>query len=99
MGSVWFAIGVVAVLVVFDQLALWAERRGWMYWRKSKGGSAAATGVLEHMDNLFNPGTRNLIEERESKRLVRVDIDAASGGGELDLESRTVYLRVGKTTS
>jgi len=27
---------VVAMLVAFDQLALWAERRGWIYWRRRK---------------------------------------------------------------
>lgn len=90
MGYVLFAIAVVAVLVAFDRLALWAERRGWIYWRKSEGGRDAGGGVLGVMDNLLNPATRHLLEEREHKQSTRVDINAA--GGELDLESRTVYL-------
>lgn len=90
MGYLVFAIAVVAVSVALDQLALWAERRGWMYWRKSEGGRDAGGGVFGVMDNLFDPAKRHLLEEREHKQLMRVDINAS--GGALDLESRTVYL-------
>lgn len=46
MGYVLFAVGVAAALFALDQLALWAERRGWMYWRRSEGHRDAGGAVL-----------------------------------------------------
>ncbi|WP_070378594.1 DUF6191 domain-containing protein [Rhodococcus sp. WMMA185] len=87
MGVTVLVVAVAGALAL-DQLGLWAERRGWIYWRKKKG-TGGPSGALEYMDTLFSPSTHNVVQERESKRLTRVD---SATGEELDLESGTVFL-------
>jgi len=41
MGWSWFLV-VAAVLVAVDRFALTAEARGWLYWRRSNGGSGGS---------------------------------------------------------
>ncbi|GGN91211.1 hypothetical protein GCM10011610_51230 [Nocardia rhizosphaerihabitans] len=84
------AVIFAAAVIGLDQLGLWAERRGWIYWRKSRGTAGAGPGMLAVLDGLFNPASEHVVEERESKQLVRVE---AGSGRELDLDTRTVYLR------
>ncbi|MFE3545905.1 DUF6191 domain-containing protein [Nocardia sp. NPDC059177] len=81
-----------AVVVGIDQLGLWAERRGWVHWRKTRRSGSAGGGMLATVDEVFNPASRHTVEERESRQLVRVDI---GDGRELDLSTRPVYLRPG----
>lgn len=84
-------LGTLASLVVgIDQLGRWAERRGWVHWRRRRAGSAGAAGMLAPVDEVFNPASRHVVEERESRQLVRVEV---GDGRELDLSTRTVYLR------
>ncbi|MEV0946715.1 DUF6191 domain-containing protein [Rhodococcus sp. NPDC049939] len=85
----------VAGALALDQLGLWAERRGWIYWRKKKG-TGGLSGALEYIDTLFSPSTHNVVQERESKRLTRVD---SATGEELDLESGTVFLEMRDRTN
>ncbi|MGW6729416.1 DUF6191 domain-containing protein [Nocardia sp. NPDC055029] len=85
-----FAMIFAAAVIGLDQLALWAERRGWIYWRKTRRTTGAGPGMLGVVDDLFNPASKHVVEERESKQLVRVE---AGSGRELDLDTRTVYLR------
>jgi hypothetical protein len=58
-------IAVTAGLAALDQLALWMERRGWIYWRKvkPKGGGIAAGLTAFH--ELVEPQVRQVIEERQ----------------------------------
>lgn len=83
----------VAVLVGFDQLALWAERRGWIYWRRRKSGSSAdaGAGMLGVMDGLFSPGTRHAVEEIAGKQNGRIDLSTGDNG-RIDLDSGRVCL-------
>ncbi|MGW6424091.1 DUF6191 domain-containing protein [Nocardia sp. NPDC055053] len=85
-----FSVTFAATVIGLDQLALWAERRGWIYWRKIRRTTGAAPGMLGVVDDLFDPASKHVVEERESKQLVRVE---AGSGRELDLDTRTVYLR------
>ena len=66
------AIGLLAL----DQLALWMERRGWIYWRKvkPKGGGVAAGLTAFH--ELVEPQVRQVIEEREERSAQRQRRDA-----------------------
>lgn len=84
----------VAIVVGFDQLALWAERKGWIYWRRhtSGGGSAdAGAGMLGVMDELFSPATRHTAEEIVGKQNGRMDL-SVGGDGWIDLDSGRVHL-------
>ncbi|MGW5320279.1 hypothetical protein [Rhodococcus pyridinivorans] len=85
----------VAVVVGFDQLALWAERKGWIYWRrhKSGGGSAdAGAGMLGVMDELFSPATRHAVEEIAGKQNGRIDLSTSDEDRRIDLDSGRVCL-------
>jgi len=43
-------------LYLLDRLALWAERRGWIYWRKTKPtGNALGSATLE-LQKIFESG-------------------------------------------
>jgi hypothetical protein len=53
-------VGVAALLL--DRLALWAERRGWMYYRHRKpSGSSLGSAFLE-VQTLLEPGKRHVAE-------------------------------------
>ncbi|MGA4692486.1 Uncharacterised protein [Rhodococcus rhodochrous] len=93
MGALLVAVTVIAVFVVIDRVGLWAERRGWVYWRKRRNGRGGDAGgsVLGVMDELFSPGRRHTIEEIASKKNGRIDI--AVGDDEwVDLDSGRVRL-------
>lgn len=67
---------VAAALFAIDRLGLYAERRGWIYWRKVKPssmGGALTAGLAE----AFQPNRVHYVQEqrREKKR------DAAQGSG------------------
>lgn len=69
MTWVWVALIVVAVFVAVDQAALWAERRGWLYWRRRKPGSSGTSGgVIAGFIELFEPGHRHVVDEQEWRR-------------------------------
>jgi len=58
-------LAIAVALFALDRLALWMERRGWIYWRKvkPKGGGIAAGLTAFH--ELVEPQVRQVIEERE----------------------------------
>jgi len=62
-----------AAILAIDQLFLWAESRGWIYWRKRKrepstrgGGVAAGLSVFQ---SLVEPQVRHVIIERDQRRM------------------------------
>ena len=59
---IWIA-GIGVALFALDRLLLWAEARGWIYWRKVKSKSAGGGFLLG--PDVFDPGTRHLEEARE----------------------------------
>lgn len=84
---------VVAAVVGFDQVALWAERRGWIYWRKHRSGGSADAGaaMLGVMDELFSPAARHTAEEIVGKQNGRIDLSVGDDGW-IDLETGRVRL-------
>ena len=72
----------VAVLVLMtalaavDQLFLWMERRGWIYWRRRKRDPRDA--LLGLIDNVFNPAHEHVVEQQETQeRLADIQGEAA----------------------
>jgi hypothetical protein len=60
-----------AALFALDRLFLWMERRGWVYWRKSKrrgGGGDVLTGF-----GFMDPGTQHLDEARREHVIAEKD--------------------------
>lgn len=86
---------VIAALVGFDQVALWAERKGWIYWRRreARGSADAGAGMLGVMDQLFSPATRHTAEEIAGKKHGRVDLSVGDDSW-IDLDSGRVCLPV-----
>ena len=86
----WVA-GLVAAALLLDQLALWAERHGWLYWRKRKpevdGG--AITGMFGEIQTLLSPSNRHVVEEQRARRVTRVDTGTDQG---IDLDAGTIRL-------
>lgn len=58
------AAAVAAGLYCLHRLAVWAERRGWIYYREKRGSSGTVGNALLEVHALFEPSTRHLAEER-----------------------------------
>ena len=70
------AVAVIAALTAVDQLFLWMERRGWIYWRRRKPDPRGA--VLGPIDNVFNPAHEHVVEQQETQeRLADIQGEAA----------------------
>ncbi|SDD38556.1 hypothetical protein SAMN05444580_104133 [Rhodococcus tukisamuensis] len=87
-----FLFGAIAitVLVGLDQVGLWAERKGWVYWRKGKRGDAGG-GMLGVMDELLSPAKSHTLEEIANKQHGRVDVTVGDGGW-VDLDGGRAHL-------
>jgi len=58
----------VTGFLLFDQLCLWMERRGWIYWRKKKSKtSVLGSGALALQDIFESGKATHTIEVQESK--------------------------------
>jgi len=58
----WILVG-VAALIGLDQLFLWMEAKGWLYYRKVK--PKGGWGDVFLGGNVFDPGARHLQEARQ----------------------------------
>ncbi|MFE3441922.1 DUF6191 domain-containing protein [Nocardia sp. NPDC059180] len=95
----WVIGGAVLVIIglVVDQIGFWAERRGWIYWRRRRpepSGGGGVAGMFGEMQALLSPSYRHTISEVEAKKTLRVDL--ATGDDHpvvVDLDGNTVVLR------
>jgi hypothetical protein len=60
----WWIIGGIAALallgLVIDRIALWAEAKGWIYWRRTQ---RRGTGSLGYLEPIFQPSITHVVEE------------------------------------
>lgn len=54
----WIAAIAVGLFAI-DRLALWAEERGWIYWRKKKPRTGAMSSMLAEMNVFTNPSAHS----------------------------------------
>ena len=66
--ALWIG-GVVVTLFMIDRLALWAEERGWIYWRRKKAQTGALGSALMEMNVITNPSAQHVIEAKGAKKL------------------------------
>jgi hypothetical protein len=60
------AIGLFAI----DRLALWAEKRGWIYWRHTPRPRRTAVGaVMGELLETLQPMRHTIVEESDRQRL------------------------------
>ncbi len=55
---------IVVVLLAVDRLLLWAEKKGWIYYRRNKPGRGASTYHLMEIHSIFEPGFEEVIEAK-----------------------------------
>ena len=69
------AVAAIAALAAVDQLLLWMERRGWIYWRRRKRDPRGA--LLGPINNVY-PAHEHVIEQQETEeRLADLQGNAA----------------------
>lgn len=86
---------IASALLVVDQLLLWMERRGWIYWRRYKGdvGTASTSGMMGELHSLFSPTQHYVTEEKERRMALREDAESGSPvDREIDLDSGRVVI-------
>ncbi len=65
-------LALLGVLFLIDRLGVWAERRGWIYWRKPRP-KTVGRAVLGALQEIVEPEIRHVIEATEQDR-VRIDV-------------------------
>ncbi len=71
----WVVQGIV-VLVLIDQAALAAERRGWIRWRRQPPRRATVSRAGLQVQSIFEPSVEHVVEEQSQIGAV-VDEDGA----------------------
>lgn len=84
--GLWVTAG-VAGLVLTDQLLLWMERKGWLYYRKVKRKSPVSMADILLGSNVFDPGVRHMHEARD-ERPGEEDEDAGDDEGKRKPDDR-----------
>lgn len=94
MDGAWlWVVGAVVALLAVDQAALWAERRGWLYWRKRKPGSSGPSGgILTGLIEVFEPGHRHVVDEQEWRRNAITQRQSGDRPFDVDPDAGTVNL-------
>ena len=69
----WIALA-VAILYPLHLLAIYAEKRGWIYYRKKHGSVTVGSAFLE-IQALMEPSKRHVLEQRR-----RDDFDNQESG-------------------
>jgi len=65
---------VAASLYLIDRALLWAEQRGWIYWRRRKASSTSVGSAMLSVHSILEPDKRHVVEERQRQD---ADIDLA----------------------
>jgi hypothetical protein len=56
---------VILALFAFDQIALWAERRGYIPYRKGKPGKGGIGAVVDGIESSLNPAATPMTRTEE----------------------------------
>lgn len=76
---VLIVVAVGAALFALDQVALWAERRGWLYWRKKQSRFAGTGAVMAGVAEAFQESRQTTVQEAEFERTQRRQITSPDG--------------------
>lgn len=76
----------LGVLFLIDRLGVWAERHGWIYWRKPRP-KTVGRAVLGALQEFVEPEVRHVIEAREQDR-VRIDVVDRQRDGTTDEQDK-----------
>jgi hypothetical protein len=89
-GIAWIG-GVLAVLLLLHLLASWAEKKGWIYYRRGggKGTGVAFSNALAEFEALLNPAAEHRIVEEQSQEILRSEIGQGFDDEEDDDDARS----------
>ncbi|MFC1660463.1 hypothetical protein ACFL3S_03205 [Gemmatimonadota bacterium] len=90
--ALWVA-GIFLGLFVLDRLLLWMESRGWIFYRRIKGGRGAATYHLLEWTSVLDPTMRQV--QVESVKEERQEDEAGDPPGEDEGGSENPPIRSG----
>lgn len=62
--AAWVVAAALALALV-DRLALLAESRGWIRWRRTPSSRSATGNALLHVQAIFEPQIQHVVDERE----------------------------------
>jgi hypothetical protein len=90
IAGLWI-LGIATALFALHLLALWMERRGWLYYVKKQGSGGAAGNAFLEIQSLLKPETKNVLQMRRERRVERDDKGEPKqpgGSGEQDEAGR-----------
>lgn len=64
MVTLAWLVGIAVALYGLHRLALWMERRGWLYYRHGRGSSGSLGNAFLHIQSMIEPGKRHVLEQR-----------------------------------
>ncbi len=72
----WIAT-VLAVLLIIHLIAVWMERRGWIYYRKTgrRSYGVAVSNAMAEFDAVLNPASEHRVIEERHQDAMRYVID------------------------
>lgn len=73
------ALAALGSLYCLHRIAVWAERRGWIYYRAKRGSSGALGNALLEVHAIVEPSARHVLEER-----LKDDPETAQAGDPLE---------------
>ncbi|QOW34451.1 hypothetical protein [Nocardia seriolae] len=75
-------------MIVVDRVAVWAEGRGWIYWRHRPRNAGVGPSVLGQVESLLSPSYRHVVEETRAKQVLRIDQTAGEDNGQIVIVAR-----------
>ncbi|WP_280357578.1 hypothetical protein [Nocardia otitidiscaviarum] len=88
MDWTFWVLGLVVGVIVVDRVAVWAEGRGWIYWRHRPRNAGVGPSVLGQMESLLSPSYRHVVEETRAKQVLRIDQAAGENNGQIVIVAR-----------
>lgn len=88
----WWVLGGVVLGVALDRVAVWAEARGWIYWRRRSPDRRGGGGPLGDVFELFQPSRQHLIAERDRQRLTIAQRETDEPQPDVDLDAGTARI-------
>ena len=70
--ALWIG-GPPLALFLIDRVALWAEDRGWIYWRKKRAQTGAMSSALMDLDIITNPAAQHVVVAKDAKKFEERD--------------------------
>lgn len=61
----------IVALYLLDQLGLWLERKGWLYYRHSKPTAGTCGAALQELNALLLPSNRHVIEIKQNEAIYK----------------------------